>query len=155
MATATPNILINSISGRIGNVVFYTRRGTLCVRTHVIPRNPNTYAQRIVRRNFAEAVLTWQSMTEDERYSYNRKARYLNMSGYNLFISNYLKRAIQALDPASTDEQNSRVSSLTWNLELSTLNLLSVPERIPSVSESYTNPYDINPLSGHPKLLPG
>ncbi len=133
MATATPNILINSISGRIGNVVFYKRLGMQCVRTHVIPRNPDTEAQRAVRRSFADAVRSWQSMTDDERYAYIRKARYLNMSGYNLYISIYLKRIMRAYSPASTQELKSKTSSSTWNLEPATLN--SIP--IPSVSESY------------------
>ncbi len=97
MATASPSLLINSIQGRLGSFVFYYSRGTQCVRTYVIPRNPDTQAQRIVRRNFAEAVHTWQSMTSDQKYAFNRKARYLNMSGYNLFISGYIKTNIRSL----------------------------------------------------------
>ncbi len=141
MATATPNILINSIRGRIGNVVFYTRHGIQCVRTHVIPRNPDTEAQRFVRRSFRDAVRSWQIMSTDERYVYNRKARYLNMSGYNLYISNYLKKVMQAVNHTPINELKSKVSSFPWNLKLSTFHLLSVSERsrgFPSVSESYS-----------------
>jgi hypothetical protein len=151
MATAKPNILINSISGRIGNVVFYKRLGTQCARVHVIPRNPDTEARRAVRKSFGNAVRTWQSMSPDERYTYIRKTRYLNMSGYNLFISNYLKRIMQ-------DEPKLKVPSLPWNLELSTLHLFPVPEhsrRVPSVSESYMKANAANAVSGHIKLRPG
>jgi hypothetical protein len=154
MATAAPGIIIKSISGRIGSVVFYTRRhtasGTItqCVRAHVIPRNPDTEAQRAVRRSFADAVRSWQSMSPVEQNSFNRKARYLNMSGYNLFISNYLKRIIR-------DEPKSKVPSLTWNLELSTLNFLSRHGRIPSVSPSYMLPYKACTLRDAPKHDPG
>ncbi len=138
MATATPNILINSISGKIGNVVFYMNRGRQCVRTHVIPRNPDTEAQRAVRRSFGDAVRSWQTMTEDERSVFNRKARYLNMSGYNLYISIYLKRLTRTLAHTPTDEPKSKLSSLPWNLELATWNFIpSLPERIPFVSDSY------------------
>jgi hypothetical protein len=140
MATATPNILINSIRGRIGNVVFYTRYGRQCVRIHVIPRNPDTEAQRAVRRAFGDAVRSWQAMSTDEKYTYTRKARHLNMSGYNLYISNYLKRIMQTLVLISTDESKSKLSSLPWNMELSTWNSLPLPERFPSVSKSYMLP---------------
>jgi hypothetical protein len=144
MATAKPNILINSISGRIGNVVFYTNRGRQCVRTHVVPRNPDTEAQRAVRGAFREAVRSWQSMPPEEQHTYNRKARYLNMSGYNLYISNYLKRIMRILAYTQSDELNLKISSLTWNLELSTWNSLSpLPERFPSVSASYMLPSGI------------
>ncbi len=101
MATATPGLLIQSISGRLGNLVFYKRGGTLCVRSHVIPRNPDTEAQRAVREAFREAVRAWQAMSPDDQYVFTRKARFLNMSGYNLYISIYLKRIMHAVNPAS------------------------------------------------------
>ncbi len=154
MARAKPNILINSISGRIGSVVFYTRRGRQCVRLHVIPRNPDTEAQRVVRRSFGDAVRSWQSMTEDEKYAYNRQARYLNMSGYNLYISKYLKRLMQALSHTPIDE----LTSLPRNLNLATWNLLPVPEPVegfPSVSESYLIPSGEIQLTSNIKTGPG
>ncbi len=158
MATAIPGIMINSIRGKIGNVVFYTRRGRQCVRIHVIPRNPDTEAQRAVRSIFRDAVISWQAMSEDERYTFNHKARYLNMSGYNFYISNYIKRIIQTVSHTQTDELKSKIPSFTWNLELSTFNLLSVPELVeglPSVSESYIRGSRIIALSGHLKPSPG
>ncbi len=151
MATAIPGIMINSLHGRLGNLVFYMRKGTQCVRVHVIPRNPDTEAQRAMRRSFADAVRSWQAMSADERYAYNRKARYLNMSGYNLYISNYLKRIIQTLVRSSSHESKSKLYSLPWNLEHSTWNFLSYP----SVSKPYINPYGINAYPGCPKLSPG
>ncbi len=157
MATAKPNILINSISGRIGNVVFYTRHRaangaiTQCVRKHVIPRNPDTEAQRTVRLAFGDAVRTWQVMPADEQYTYTRKARHLNMSGYNLYISIYLKKIIRILANTPADEPKLKASSLTWNLELSALNL----NPIPSVSKSYMLPYQLNRLYKAQKYGPG
>ncbi len=161
MATATTNILINSISGRIGNIVFYNRRSTAsgtitqCARMHVIPSNPDTEAQRVVRRSFGDAVRAWQAMSSEDKYAFNRKARFLNMSGYNLYISNYMKRITQSLNLTSRDEQKSKVSSLTWNLELSTLNLIPLPERIPSVSDSYIKASGINAKIRQLKFRPG
>ncbi len=151
MATATPNIFINSISGRLGNVVFYKRRGVQCVRLHVIPRNPDTEAQRIMRRSFGDAVRSWQAMNNDEKYVYIRKARFLNMSGYNLYISKYLKRIMQAVNRISTHKPKSKISSLTWNLKHSTLN----PIPIPSVSASGIRALRLNNDPGPPESGPG
>lgn len=91
MAIAISNPLFRAISGRFGNVVFYSRESILCVRSYVIPRNPDTQAQRTVRRTFAGAVKAWQALAREEKHIYNRRARYLNMSGYNMFISRYMK----------------------------------------------------------------
>ncbi|MBN2403170.1 MAG: hypothetical protein JXN64_12320 [Spirochaetes bacterium] len=100
MATAALNPIITSISGRMGGVVFYSRHGRQCVRSHVIPRNPDTEAQKACRRTFAGAVKSWQSMAQDEKYIFIRKARYLQMSGYNLYISQYMtKRASAVSNP--------------------------------------------------------
>jgi hypothetical protein len=151
MATAATNILISSISGRIGSVVFYTNRGRQCVRAHVIPLNPDTEAQRAVRRSFGDAVRSWQALPADEKHAYNRKARYLNMSGYNLYISKYLKILIKAPNLTSIDEQKLKVRSLPWNLELSTFN----PLPIPSVSASYMLPYPSARRPGAQKYSPG
>ncbi len=144
MATATPGILIKSIHGKIGNLVFYYSRGRQCVRTHVIPRNPDTEAQRTVRSAFRDAVYSWQAMTEDEKHTYNRKARYMNMSGYNLYISKYMERNIRAVaneDKASTGYE-SVVQPLSFN-------------RIPSVSKTYLKGTCINSYTGNIITHPG
>lgn len=91
MATAVPYPLLKTINGRLGSIVFYNCYNTLCIRSYIIPRNPDTQAQRIVRRTFAGAVKTWQTLTNEEKYKYNRRARRMNMSGYNLYISQYMK----------------------------------------------------------------
>ena len=90
MAVASLNPVITTLSGRIGNAVFYCRRGTQCARAYVVPRNPDTYAQRAVRGNFASAVKAWQQMSTTGKYAFTRKARGLGMSGYNLFISVFM-----------------------------------------------------------------
>jgi hypothetical protein len=172
MAVAIPGFIVKSISGRIGNVVFYTRRrsgkGTItqCIRTHVIPRNPDTEAQRAVRRSFGDAVREWQSMSPDEQYSYNRKARNLNMSGYNLYISIYMKSLIRnnksALMISATQAHTMNSLSFPQNPELSTLNLFPVPEqsqtlceRIPSVSIPYQKANTVKTSHRDVLLTPG
>ena len=97
MATVALNPIFKSISGRIGNTVFYCRGNKQCVRSYVVPGNPDTALQRETRGKFTLAVKTWQQMTPDERYVYARKARNLGMSGYNLFISFFMtgKRVLE------------------------------------------------------------
>lgn len=97
MAIATLNPILTGINGRIGSIVFYKRRDRQCIRTYVKPHNPDTTAQKIIRRTFAEAVKSWQSISRDEKYKYNRKARCTQMSGYNLYISGYMKNQISDL----------------------------------------------------------
>jgi len=155
MATAIPSNLLKSIRGKVGNVVFYVNRGTQCVRTYVIPRNPDTESQRMIRRMFAEAVRSWQSMDSEQQYVYTRKARHTNMSGYNLYISGYLIRLLNAFNPTSTSEPNSKTPSLPWNLEPATFNLSPLPEQIHSVSNTKRKANRLNPASPGKKRDPG
>ncbi len=166
MATATPSILINSISGKIGNVVFYTRLGTQCVRAHVVPRNPDTQAQRAVRRSFGDAVRSWQSTSPEEKYAYNRKARHLNMSGYNLFISKYIKTNITPIETENLLNQNSSLARAKHGRRWPSASAgrVRAPEKalaslsfipFPSVSESYMNRYGQNAALICRKLRPG
>ena len=91
MATVRLNPAFDSVHGKIGKIVHYNRNGVQCARSYAVPRNPDTAAQRRNRKTFAEAVKLWQELSPGEKYRYNRNARKLRMSGYNLFISRYLK----------------------------------------------------------------
>jgi hypothetical protein len=51
----------------------------------------HTEAQQARRELFADAVLSWQNLTEEQKNSYNERAKYLQMSGYNLYLKKYLK----------------------------------------------------------------
>ena len=97
MASVKLNPLIKSAKGRFGDIVFYNRYGRTYIRRYVIPRNPNTLKQRSIRRSFADAVKAWQNVNNTIKDRFNRKADYLNMSGYNLFISEYMKSRINSL----------------------------------------------------------
>ncbi|MBN2402766.1 MAG: hypothetical protein JXN64_10240 [Spirochaetes bacterium] len=103
MAVVKYSSIIESMSGRIGNVVHYRRLGTDCVRSYVVPRNPDTEAQKTVRRSFRDAVRSWQAMPQEEKYRFNRKARCMNMSGYNLYISGFMNERISALKMNSSN----------------------------------------------------
>ncbi len=155
MATAIPSNLVKSLHGRIGNVVFYVNRGTQCVRTYVIPRNPDTEAQRIIRRAFADAVRSWQSMDSEQKYAFIRKARNTSISGYNMYISYYLTKLLQSLNRTSTSEPISKLSSFPWNLEPATWNLSPLPERIHSVSNPNRKGNRPDPAPSGKKRDPG
>ncbi len=155
MATAIPSNLLKSIRGKVGNVVFYVNRGTQCVRTYVIPRNPDTESQRVIRRMFADAVRSWQSMDSEQQYAYTRKARHTGMSGYNLYISGYLIRLLKSFNQTSTSEPDSKISSFPWSLEPATFNLSPLPDRIHSVSNTKKKANRQNPASQGKKPDPG
>jgi len=98
MAIVTLNPVFESMRGKIGNIVLYNNDSTLCARVKARPVNPDTEKQRSVRRNFGDAVRSWQSLTEEDKKRYNKKARRLSKKGYNLYISEYIKN-----NPAQTD----------------------------------------------------
>lgn len=55
-----------------------------------VPTNPRTEAQQTHRQKLTNAVVAWQSLTEEQQEVYNEKVEGKQMSGYNLFISEYL-----------------------------------------------------------------
>ncbi len=143
MAVAATAPMIKSIHGRIGSLVFYYRHGRQCVRIHVIPRNPDTEAQRAVRRVFGNAVRTWQTMTEEERYIFNKKARYVNMSGYNLYISGYMNTNI-------ADRAGMKIVSRTPDISISSSSLNSITSVSPPKKGKIKAGKRRSPLKLHP-----
>ncbi len=83
--------VITEISGKVGDLVFYTRGRKNFVRKWVKPHDPKTPEQLIRREKFADLVRTWQSLTAEEKKSWKlypgRKG-----SPYNAFMSENLKR---------------------------------------------------------------
>jgi hypothetical protein len=87
-----PNEMITEVRGRMGGLVYYMRNGRIRVRKHVIPANPRTRSQQGGRTRFATAVRRWRALDDCAREPWNRRARQMNMSGYNLFISREMNR---------------------------------------------------------------
>ena len=54
------------------------------------PTNPQTEAQQANRQKYADAIVAWQALTLEQKAVYNKKAVGLHMSGYNLFIREYM-----------------------------------------------------------------
>ncbi len=92
MALVALNPAFNSFHGRVGRLVFVHRHGRQYVRPYVKPRNPNTFAQRVRRHSFADAVRAWRSLPDDRKMLWNTKARRTRSNGYNGFISWYMRK---------------------------------------------------------------
>ena len=75
-----------------GNIPLRGNRD-LQIRRHVIGLNPQTPAQTARRVIFADAVTAWGLLSQAEKDVYNRRARPRKYSGWNLFISDFLKAA--------------------------------------------------------------
>jgi hypothetical protein len=82
--------LIRTVSGRVGSLVFYAYGNKQYARRYVVPVNTGTPAQKKGRTLFAEAVFAWQNLSFSARDKWNKKCRFMNLSGYNLFISSYI-----------------------------------------------------------------
>ena len=54
------------------------------------PTNPQLPDQQNWRGIFANAVAGWQGLTDQQKAVYNKRAKYKNFSGYNLYINEYL-----------------------------------------------------------------
>ena len=65
--------------------------GPICVR-HIFYAPTETPARIANPRRaiFASAVLAWQNLTADQKLEYHKKAYGKHMSGYNLFMKQYL-----------------------------------------------------------------
>lgn len=55
-----------------------------------IPSNPQTEAQQANRATYAAGIVAWQALTPSQKDVYNEKAKGKRMSGYNLFLQEYL-----------------------------------------------------------------
>ena len=55
-----------------------------------IPANPQTESQQANRSKLADAVAEWKSLTIEQKEVYNQRARYKDLSGYNLCLREYL-----------------------------------------------------------------
>ena len=94
MAHVTLNVALRTLSGRVGDAVFYTRYGRQYMRPYVKPSNPDTPAQRARRSAFRHAVCTWQALGEEEKLQWKNIGRKRHLPGYNAFISHFISSAL-------------------------------------------------------------
>ena len=94
MAIIQLNPLLDAIRGTVGAIVLYRRYNRQYARRHVRPANPDTEGQRLIRSCFGDAVRSWQSLSPGEKDGWNRRGRKLSRSGYNLYISRFMREHI-------------------------------------------------------------
>jgi len=71
---------------------FRTLKGPKLVRkVFYRPTNPQTVPQQAWRSIFADGKVAWDSLTLDQKKLYNKKAQSRRMTGYNLFMSQWLQ----------------------------------------------------------------
>ena len=95
MAKLTLNPAFTDAKGSLGKMVLYERNGVLCARKHVIPANPDTPEQRSNRDKFSMAVKAWRETPAEEKKKWNLKAKRKGKTGYNYFLSQYMKTTQQ------------------------------------------------------------
>lgn len=64
------------------------------------PTYKNTTPLMENRTAFANAISSWQALTAEQKKVYNGRVRRLRMSGYNLYIKEYLREIIESTAPA-------------------------------------------------------
>jgi hypothetical protein len=57
---------------------------------YYITKNPRYVPQQATRNKFGDAVRAWQALTSEEKQVYNLRTIGKSLSGYNLFLREYL-----------------------------------------------------------------
>ncbi len=70
----------------------HRKRGQIFVRMkHYYPSNPRSIPQQANRALFATAIALWNAKTLEEQMVWNKMKKIKGKSGYNRFVSQYLK----------------------------------------------------------------
>lgn len=81
----------NKPVGKLGNFVYYFWGEDYLKRAYVKPVQPWTALQLTRAQKFRNGVMAWQALTVPQKEAYNVRADPLKMSGFNLFMSEYMK----------------------------------------------------------------
>ena len=77
--------------GKLGDTVYYRSNGVKKERAYFIPIQPGTPAQAAWWQVFRNGVVQWHALSPAQEKVWNNKAKRWKMSGFNLFMSKYLK----------------------------------------------------------------
>ena len=90
MAIALSQIM-SAVRGSLGGITFYASRySNIAMRARVVPTDPNTAYQQVVRTNMSAAVSGWQSLTIAQRASWSAYAAntpWLNALSQDVFLT--------------------------------------------------------------------
>jgi len=74
--------------------IYQMRRGVtgqiIVKERFYIPNNPRSVPQQTNRQKYADSVLAWQNLTDEQKSVYNKRVSGRKLSGYNLFQKEYL-----------------------------------------------------------------
>jgi len=76
--------------GKVADKVYYYRDGDLITRPYFIPVQPGTPSQLTWWAKFRNGVTAWQALSPAQKTVLNRRSLPLQMSGFNLFMREYL-----------------------------------------------------------------
>ncbi len=91
MAKVKLHPYLRTAHGGLDGLVFYRRYGKIYIKARTIPANPRTEPQVKCRGNFGGGVKAWQVLPEEGKALYRNRAKRKRKSGYNLFMSEYLR----------------------------------------------------------------
>jgi len=109
------NIFGDVYSGQAGKAgVFAKWKGRQYRRKYVIPANPKTTMQLTIRGYFTNVIAAWHTYHSIQRLVYSYLATGLVMSGMNLLVSRWMKKATQLLTlPIAPAEGIKQIASAT------------------------------------------
>lgn len=87
MARVSFSPLIVAASGKVKDTVFSKWKGRAYIRARVVPANPQSAAQTLVRESLARCVELWQSFQTKLKNYWDDYATPYSLSGYNTFMS--------------------------------------------------------------------
>ncbi len=102
---------LTACHGRMDGLVFVNRLGKQHVRMYTKPSNPNTPAQRERRGTFRDAVHAWQALPDTEKERWKAKAASRKRTGYNLFVSRFLRGGADISGQSGVEESGRGYSS--------------------------------------------
>lgn len=86
--------------GTLGKtLIFQRRRGGVFVKPYKIPKDPKSSGQLAQRQLFNDAVEAWYALSSQSRDFYNERAEGTALTGYNLFISNFMNGTLPSTTP--------------------------------------------------------
>ena len=86
MATIIFSPIISEARGKVSDVVFSVWKGRPYIRQRVIPANPQSAAQTLVRNSLSRVVQLWQSIEVQLKAVWNTYASGYQMSGFNMYM---------------------------------------------------------------------
>lgn len=115
MAKAISNIF-NELKGTLKvseKLTFRMHRSKIVIEKHPQPSYTRTEAQDAVRNAYRTCCDEWNALTEEEKAIYEEKARELNLTAFNVFLSECIKNKLTAPPPPQPETINNYELKIT------------------------------------------